>query len=196
MHLIMARSETGIPPEPGEVSMEAEQIIIEIRKATDEVLRTMLGQEAAAGEAVSEQAAPGPTDGVVTLIGMAGNWIGTGSISCDGATACRLSSLFLMTEYTSVNEDVLDAMAELTNMIIGNFKTAVEEKLGAMGLSIPTVIFGRNFTTRSVSRNEWIRVPFTFGESRFDVHVCLAPGEKRPSRPVRPGYTELHSVGY
>ena len=30
----------------------------------------------------------------------------------------------LMTEYTAICEDVLDAVAEITNMIIGNVKTA------------------------------------------------------------------------
>ena len=82
--------------------------------------------------AVAEQSAPGPTSGVVSLIGLAGSWIGTGSISCSAASACRFSSQFIMTEFDSVNEDVLDAMAELTNMIIGGFKTEVEDELGAM----------------------------------------------------------------
>lgn len=149
-----------------------------ISTATEEVISTMLGLEVRAGEAIPEQGAPGPTNGVVSLVGMAGAWIGTGSISCSASTACRLSSRFLMTEYESVNEDVLDAVAELTNIIIGNFKSVVEEKLGPMGLSIPTVIFGRNFVTRTVSKNEWTLVPFTFGEDRFDVHVCLSPNKK------------------
>ncbi len=58
----------------------------------------------------------------------------------------------LMTEAPSVNEDVLDAVAELTNMIIGSVKTDLESQLGPLGLSIPTVVFGRNFRTRSAGR--------------------------------------------
>ena len=42
---------------------------------------------------------------------------------------------------------MLDAVAEVTNMIIGNVKTVLESRLGAMGLSTPTVIYGRNFQT-------------------------------------------------
>lgn len=165
--------------------MYPEEIINEIKQATDEVMTTMLGIETTAGEPVEEQSAPGPTEGVVSLIGLAGPWVGTGSISCSAPTACTLSSKFLMMECPSVNEDVLDAIAELTNMIIGSFKTRAEERLGPMGLSIPTVIFGRNFTTRSVSRNDWTMVPFRFdGGDSFDVHICLTPNDKQPH--IRP----------
>ena len=165
--------------------MQHEELAAEIRIATQQVFETMLGMEAQAGETAVEQSAPGPTDGVVSLIGLAGSWAGTGSISSSAASACSISSKFLMTEYTSVNEDVLDAFAELTNMIIGSFKTSVEEILGPMGLSIPTVIFGRNFTTRSVSSNDWIRVPFTAGDDKFEVHICLTPNDAKPPRPGR-----------
>jgi CheY-specific phosphatase CheX len=46
---------------------------------------------------------------------------------------------------------VLDAFAELIDMIIGNVKTALEEHLGPMGMSVPTVVHGKNFTTRTVA---------------------------------------------
>ena len=59
----------------------------------------------------------------------------------------------LITEYAAINEDVLDSVAEVTNMIIGNVKTALEDRLGAMGLSTPTVIYGRNFQTRSARQS-------------------------------------------
>ena len=83
---------------------------------------------------------------------------------------------------------VLDAMAELTNIIIGSFKTNVEEELGPMGLSIPTVIHGRNFTTRTLSRNDWTRVPFQCEGGGFNIHVCLAPNRRHPTRRQRPGH--------
>lgn len=162
--------------------MDQEEVVKQIRGATAEVFSTMLGLEVQAGEATSEQAAPGPTNGVVSLVGMAGDWVGTGSVSCSAATACMLSSRFLMTEFNSVTEDVLDAVAELTNMIVGNFKTVMEESLGPMGLSIPTVIFGRNFTMRSITNENWTLVPFTCGEHRFEIHVCLTPNTRQHPR--------------
>jgi chemotaxis protein CheX len=99
-----------------------------------------------------------------------------------------------MAEFEAVNEEVLDAMAELTNMIIGSFKTNIEERLGPMGLSIPTVIYGRNFTTRSLSRNDWTLVPFECEEGGFNIHVCLAPNVDHATRRQRPGYSELQEI--
>jgi chemotaxis protein CheX len=101
-----------------------------------------------------------------------------------------MSSQFLMADYQSVNEDVLDAVAEVTNMIIGNVKTRLEEDLGPMGLSIPTVIFGRNFGSRTVGTFEWSVVPFMADGERIEIQICLAP-QKANVRP-RPGIA-LHA---
>lgn len=122
--------------------------------------------------------------GVISFIGLAGACAGSGRLSCSPALACRLSGALLACEFTSVNEDVLDAMAEISNMIVGNVKSALEEDLGPIGLSIPTVIFGRNYQTRSSGVGEWAVVPFRFGADRLEVRVCLAPqatpSAKRP----------------
>lgn len=161
-------------------------IVGSICAAAQEVFSTMLGMEITAGEAHLDADRPSPVDGVVSLIGLAGSWVGTGSISCSAAFACLISSRLLMTEYENVDEEVLDAVAEVTNMIIGNFKTAIEETLGPMGLSIPTVVYGRNFCTRSIGTDEWVVVPFRSGEHTMDVRLCLAPA--RTPQHVRPGF--------
>jgi chemotaxis protein CheX len=155
-------------------------------RATLDVFGTMLGVDAVAGDRFTETQAPQPSHGLVSLIGMAGAWAGTGGISCSAELACKLSSKFLMTEYESVNDDVLDAMGELTNMIIGNFKNEIEEYVGTLGLSIPTVIFGRNFVARSAAANDWIVVPFECEGETMTVKVCLAP---QTNRAVTRGHT-------
>ena len=98
-----------------------------------------------------------PSSGVVSLIGLAGAWVGSGSLACSASCAAKIASALLMTPYTAIDEDVLDAVAEVTNMIIGNVKTALESRLGAMGLSTPTVIYGRNFQTRSSGQSRMDR---------------------------------------
>ncbi len=158
--------------------LEHRQLSEVMRRATDEVFTTMLGIVVKADEAYSEQTPPEHFDGVVSFIGLAGAWVGTGSLCCSSKLACSLSSSFLMTELAVVDEQVLDAIGELTNMIIGNVKNEVEETLGPMGLSIPTVIHGRNFAARSLGRDVWTVVPFYSGEDRLDVKICLAPKER------------------
>lgn len=83
-----------------------------------------------------------------------------------------------MTEATAVNEEVLDAVAELTNMVIGNVKTDLEQHTGPLGLSIPTVVFGRNFKTKSAATSDWMVLRFPWDGDILLVKLCMAPHDK------------------
>jgi chemotaxis protein CheX len=159
--------------------MNLHKTIVEslIRSASD-VFSTMLGSELSNAEVTVEATTSEPNDGVVSFIGIAGSWAGTGSLTCSPVMACRICAAMLMTEAPAVNEDVLDAVAEITNMIIGSVKTDLEGELGPLGLSIPTVVFGRNFKTRSAGTTEWINVRFLWDEDPLLIKMCLAPNEK------------------
>lgn len=165
--------------------MTHEKLVAYIRTSTRDVFSTMLGLELTDGEPFIKEEAPAPSDGVLALIGLAGRWAGSGTFSCTAQTAMRLASQLLMQPYDAIDEEVLDAVGEITNMVLGNVKTAVEEELGPMGLSIPTVIYGRNFTTRSIGRSKWTVVPFHLDSDIIEVHLCLAPSRD-------PGAARLH----
>jgi CheY-specific phosphatase CheX len=62
-----------------------------------------------------ERDAHDANDRVVSFIGLAGTWSGTGNLTCSPAAACRLCSEMLLAEDSSVSEEVLDAIAEVTN---------------------------------------------------------------------------------
>lgn len=139
----------------------------------------MLGADIGTGEASTETTPPSANDGVVSFIGMAGAWTGTGSLACSAPMACRICSAMLMTDVASaVDEEVLDAMAELTNMIIGNVKTELEHDLGPLGLSIPTVVFGKNFRAKTAGSGQWSVVCFDWEGEQLVVRVCLAAAEQ------------------
>jgi chemotaxis protein CheX len=144
------------------------------------VFTTMLGQDLQRGKVSLEAGTPEPNDGVVSFIGIAGSWAGTGSITCSPTVACRICSQMLMVEATAVDAEVLDAVAELTNMIIGSVKTDLEQYLGPLGLSIPTVVFGRNFKTKSAGHNEWTVVDFNWDGEPLTIKLCLSPNERAP----------------
>ncbi|HXS95393.1 MAG TPA: chemotaxis protein CheX [Candidatus Limnocylindrales bacterium] len=164
--------------------MNLKQFIVDaINDSTVQVFSTMLGVDIAAGESSVETSAPGSNDGVVSFLGMAGTWVGNGSLTCSPLLACRVCSHMLMTETSSVNEEVLDAVAELTNMVVGGVKTALEGQLGPLGLSIPTVVYGRNFKTRSSGTAEWIVVRFLWDGEELVVKLCLTP-QDRASHPA------------
>ena len=159
--------------------MNVENLIeTEIRKSVVDVFSTMLSGNIEPGEITREHTSPETAEGIVSFIGIAGCWSGTGSVACSSAVACRICSEMLMTEATALNEEVLDAVAELTNMIIGNVKTALERHLGDLGLSIPTVVFGKNFKTKTGATIDWIAEKFQWDGQEFVVKMCLAPNEK------------------
>jgi chemotaxis protein CheX len=155
--------------------MHPDGIVERICAATGEVFSTMLAMEIQAGDAYVETTAEPSREGVVALIGLAGQWVGTTSLSCSAALACKIASQMLMMDAQAVDGDVLDAVAEVANMIVGNVKTGLEQQLGPMGMSIPTIIFGKNFTARSAGSEDWLTVPFVSEGERIEVKFCLVP---------------------
>jgi chemotaxis protein CheX len=155
-----------------------DKLVESLSQAVEDVFSTMVGASIVPGEISFENGAPEAHDGVLSLIGLAGSWAGTGCVSCSPVLACRVCSQMLMSETEAVNEDVLDAVAELTNMIIGSVKNDLEPELGPLGLSIPTVVFGKNFRAKSAGHAEWIVRRFRWDSDEFEVRICLEPSER------------------
>ncbi len=175
--------------------MEHEALVKAIVGATTEVFGMMLSVEAVPGEAYTEQPSSEPTDGVIALLGLAGQWMGAGILQCDAAFAHTIYRQLLAVESpdadAAVNGEVLDAVAEVANMVIGNVKNVIEEALGPMGMSIPTVVFGRNFSTRAGGTDKWTVVPFDCGGSKLLVKIYLRHTPAAANNEIRRGFT-LH----
>jgi chemotaxis protein CheX len=162
----------------------SEEIIPAVLAATQDVFTTMLNLPLEHVPPREEHSDPAAFDGVVALVGVVGDFVGTGRISCSAKFACEIAAGLLMSPpFDSVNEDVLDAVAEVSNMIIGNVKTFLEERFGNMALSIPTVVFGRNYQTRSAKVLKWTVVPFRSGIEIMEVRLCLMPGSAHHPMP-------------
>ncbi len=172
--------------------LDNDQIVSDIRSAAEEVFSTMLGTELRFVESYCDKGPSHPLDGVICLIGMAGEWTGTGTTACSAEFACRISSQMMMAEYLVVDSEVLDAVAEIANMILGNVKTALERTLGPMGMSIPTAIFGKNFLAKSFGDEAWNVVVFECEGQRFEVKLFLkaasAVASVGPGKPPTPVY--------
>jgi CheY-specific phosphatase CheX len=170
----------------------SEEIVPAVLSATQEVFSTMLNLPLEQVPPREEASDPGAFDGVVALVGVAGDWVGTGRISCSARFACQIAGALLMSPpFEAVNEEVLDGVAEVANMIVGNVKTFLEERLGSMALSIPTVVFGRNYQTRSARVLHWNVVPFRSGEEIMEVRFCLMPGTPQAHRLPRHEYLQI-----
>src|ERR1019366_5851912 len=98
--------------------IDHDRIASDIRTAAEEVFSTMLSTEIRFAESYREKRFSHPLDGVICLIGMGGEWTGTGTISCSAEFAYRIASQMLMAEYALVDAEVLDAWAYIANMIL------------------------------------------------------------------------------
>jgi chemotaxis protein CheX len=159
------------------------QILDSIRRSAINVFATMLGVELGSGEASIERSTFEANDGVVSFVGVAGAWAGTGAVVCSSDLACRVCNQMLTTDNRVINDEVLDAFAELTNMIIGCVKTDLEGQVGPLGLGIPTVAFGTNFWTKSVGTTDWVVVRFPWEGEILSVKMSLAPVKKHVYSP-------------
>jgi chemotaxis protein CheX len=145
--------------------------------ATQEVFTSMLGSEIQQLSAPEAERST-PFDGVLSLIGLAGALIGNGALVCSAEMACDLSSRLLCAEVSGVDEQVLDAVGEITNMIVGGFKNLLEAHVGPLQMSIPSVIFGKNICTRDARADVVVAVRCAFPGGEFDLTVRLATARK------------------
>ena len=166
--------------------VSSDEIVLAVTRATHEVFSMMLGLPLEAGQPHEESVNKPSVDGVVALVGVAGRWTGSGRISCSSQFAAKLAGALLSTDFAAVNEDVLDAVAEVSNMIIGNVKTHFEQTLGPLGLSIPTVVFGRNYQTRCTGVRHWTVVPFTCEGDSLEVCFFLVQSMTQANSMSRP----------
>jgi CheY-specific phosphatase CheX len=98
------------------------------------------------------------------LVGLAGSLCGVLSIRCNDQSARSMAGKMLGMSPDEVDNDCWDALGEVANMIAGNFKG----KLSGVGnhcmLSVPTIIVGSNYETRSLAAGNTIEAVFEFEE--------------------------------
>ena len=97
---------------------------------------------------------------------------------CSAETACDLSSRLLMSKFSNVDEEVLDAVGEIANMMIGGFKNLLEPYAGRLQMSIPSVIYGKNIAMRTSGADVVVAVRCGYPEGEFEVTVRLSAARK------------------
>ncbi|PSH03176.1 MAG: hypothetical protein CXZ00_13485 [Acidobacteria bacterium] len=107
------------------------------------------------------------------LVGLAGSLCGVISIRCTEQAARVMASKMLGISPEEVDNDGFDALGEIANMIAGNFKA----KLSGVGnhcmLSVPTIIVGSDYTTRSLTGENTIEVVLDFDDKPLWVTLEL-----------------------
>ncbi len=148
------------------------QYINPFLEATIHVLRTMAFVTAKPGKPFvkKDEIAKGDISGV---IGLSGDHTGSLSISFSFTCIKGILEKMLGDIHDELNEEVNDAVGELTNMICGQARNKLE-KIGVnIKAGIPTIIAGTNHTIRHITSSPIIVLPFTTEYGDFFVEFSF-----------------------
>lgn len=140
--------------------------------ATINVLETMAFVTVSAGKPYvkKDNTAVGDVTGVLGLTGVAH---GTIAVTFEEKCILTVVSNMLGEAMDQLNEDIADAVGELTNMISGQARKELDEVGKVFKAAIPSVITGRNHTIRHYSDGPKIAIPFETNGGAFTIEVCL-----------------------
>lgn len=113
-----------------------------------------------------------PLHDVNGIIGLAGQASGKVVLSVSHDVALSATEAMLGQRPTMIDAEVLDAVGELTNMIVGGAKTRLESLNLTMGL--PTVLSGKNHALDFPAQAVRFVIPFDspWGELALEVGLC------------------------
>ncbi len=141
-------------------------------KATLEILKEAASIDFNVGEFYLKKDEYGRGD-VTGIIGLTGSGRGTVAVTFDENMILTIVSAILGEEMNDINDLVIDAAGELTNMITGR----VVDKLAQSGfnllLSVPTVVHGRNHRVVHHTKGPRIAIPFHSPQGQFVVEFSF-----------------------
>ena len=153
------------------MSMKAE-FINPFLDSTISVVATMASVQPVAGKPYikKESAVVGDVSAVVGITGEA-----EGSLCLTFTESCILHIVSKMFGETKkeIDEEVKDAVGELTNMISGASRRALEGLGHHFQGAIPSIISGHNHEVRHVTKGPILSIPFTTDAGSFTVEVCF-----------------------
>ena len=109
------------------------------------------------------------------IIGLSGEARGTLVLSLESEVALNATEKLLMERPATIDEDVVDAIGELTNIIAGAAKAELQQY--EMSISLPNIVTGKNHTVGFPKNTDRICIPFTspWGEVAIEVGLAMAP---------------------
>jgi chemotaxis protein CheX len=141
-------------------------------EATITVLKTMAFIEVIPGKPYIKKGATATGD-VSGIVGITGDTEGSLCITFSKGCILMIISHMFNEDQKEINDDVKDAVGELTNMISGDARRRLEE-IGHHFLgSIPSVISGVGHEVKHITKGPILSIPFSTSGGNFTVEVCF-----------------------
>lgn len=148
-------------------------LINAILKATKSVITTMahidLTPEAPAVK--NSNRSWGAISGVIGLAGQEVN--GNMILSFDEPSILAIVSGMLGEPFEELDDQVQDAVGELTNMISGAAKIDLRSRGYVFEMALPMVVVGRDVEIGQVARGAAVQIPFALQQGKFVVECSL-----------------------
>jgi len=140
--------------------------------ATSNVIETMAFMKIDAGKPYlkKDSVAKGDVTGVIGLTGVAN---GTISVTFQEKCILKIVSNMFGEEMKVLDEEIADAVGELTNMISGQARKELEETGKIFRAAIPSVITGKNHSIAHYTAGPKIAIPFYTDDGNFTIEVCF-----------------------
>jgi chemotaxis protein CheX len=148
---------------------------------TLKVLSKVAGIKATPGnrEVKTDRHTWGPVTGIIDISSesIEGNLI----LSFEKSTILSIAQKMLHQEFTEINEDVLDAVGEITNMVLGGTKRSLREMGMKVSMALPCVVEGKNVEIIMLPYAPRISIPLKTEDGDFVLEIGLVPREKEDS---------------
>jgi len=141
--------------------------------STINVFKTMINIMPRLGEPFLERELELHGEVAVALIGIAGEVKGNVNLIMQKELALVVASKLIGQPMTELNNDVCDALGEITNMIVGGAKKFFAERDESFKIAVPTVVTG---TIKEIYHEPTIPslyLPFILTEGTFYLETCL-----------------------
>lgn len=141
-------------------------------ESTIHVLKTTSSITARVGKPYlkKDSVAKGDVSGV---IGLAGDVKGSISVSFKEDCILPIVSNMFGEKLTELNDEVKDAVGEISNMISGQARQKLELIGRNLKAAIPIVIMGRDHTISHITKDKVIAIPFLTDNGEFTIEVSF-----------------------
>jgi chemotaxis protein CheX len=142
-------------------------------EAVDDIFSTMLGSVVVRGTIALSNGMASPRS-LVAFIALSGPVSGIVSLHLPSSTAIKIVNSLLDTDGLTVDDAVLDGIAELVNIIAGGAKAKLTDGSGPPAdLGLPVVVRGARYQADPTVKSKWLEIPFTSGLGPFCLRVAL-----------------------
>lgn len=126
--------------------------------SAQEVFSLMVGAEVAS---VTEPVCKEGLD-ITSMVGFAGSLCGLLTLKCSSNSAALIASKMLGVDTAAASPHMFDAVAEICNMVAGNFKNKIAGMGDGCQLSVPTVITGEDYSLYALGDDCKIEINMLF----------------------------------